>query len=322
MCLASCSLLPATRRLAPAPHSLLHHELFPPNCIISNYINIFGNFSHLHKTLSWPPSSFSVLLYSKNSLNPFSVLQSLPLVLSWNHSSQALPRNTSPKLLSCWRHWRTLMLWNPVIRSVLITAWVDLPLLWKYTFFTWFQGQPKLLGFVPLHWQLLSLFCLLHLILSTFNIENCGDRPQNYSYLLVTSLVSSVHPTALNTPVCWCLSNYIDFRLAPTLQIQSPDTLCLGVFAFTLFPRMLSFRVFISHSLTSCRCLPLCHLLTVTFQDLTFSRCAFPALLFSRVLITTRLTLYCTCLFAGCLLPLWQCKCPEGNYFWLSDAFL
>lgn len=62
--------------------------------------------------------------------------------------------------------------------SVLITACrVDLSLLWKHTFFTWFQGRPKLLGFIPLHWWLLlSLFCLLLLILLAWSAVGSGLR--------------------------------------------------------------------------------------------------------------------------------------------------
>lgn len=221
------------------------------------------------------------------------------------HYPAALHQNCS-----CWGHQRTLTLWNPVIRSVLITAGVDLSLLWKHTFFTWFKDN-------------LSFWVLSHFTGSSWVSFACyfsSSQPSMWKTVgsglgtllpIRNFLASSVLLIVLNAPAGSCLSSYTQ----PSSQHQLCRSIHQAHFALEplhllwLFPRMLSFWVFISHSLTSHRCLPLCHLLKETFQDLTFSRCAFPALLFSHVLITTTLTLYYTCLFALCL------YLPSGQIF-------
>lgn len=163
-----------SKNIDPAilPFSLVS-SAFSSKCIISACIQILV-LSLILTKFSLDPllvNSTFVLLYSKNSSNQLSMLW-FPLVLSSNHSSQALPFNTSSKLLSCLGHQRTLMLWNPAIQYVFITTWVDLFLLWKTLSSPGLKENSKLLAFLPLHWLLLmSLFCLLLLILLI--LESC-----------------------------------------------------------------------------------------------------------------------------------------------------
>ena len=151
-------------------HSLLHGQLFPPNYVISTWIKILV-ISLIFTKLSLDPvqvSSISLYRFTVKTPCVSCVYSTFFLLFSLETTSVKLYPQHFTKIAPLLRSPENSYVVKSNIHPVLITAWVDLSLLWKSTFFTWFQGHPELLAFLPLPWLfLLSPFCLWPLILST-----------------------------------------------------------------------------------------------------------------------------------------------------------